>query len=834
MGDCNCKNGMSGGTAGCVECEIPQLARNNYFTGKLLVERDFTDEQHYFMGKERRHNQRLHGWGAVCGLKVKAHPNPACEDRFVLVEPGTAIDCCGREILVRHEDCFDFESRFLANWQSQNGPGSQPDSKPHDIQICVAYKECAAEEVPSLFDDCSSDSTSSKPNRILESYLLDVLIDPQSTSASPASIDLRWLNTYNFANAVQVVRHDATDRIYVLTSTATTAVVYALDITNKSIVMPPQTFSSSAGLDVAVSPAGDFVYVAVQAPSPSTNAPQILVLKAADLSQVNAVNIGTAPDSTIRLAVSPAPDGRVISIGQIAGVTVWPVDIDSTAATGTPIASIVKPLDVAVAENGHFVYITASGTNNISAIDLTQATLAVTTFAVGSAPSALSVASTTAGDTVAVLDTTGTPTLYFVGMRPDPGTVTPLGKATGFTNPPIEVQMSPGGRWAFVLEQDAAGKLYIQPADEHAAELGTSTILGAALTVGAGVGRETLSADGTNLYVSYAGTPTLPGGIAVVKIEQQGCADLFSKSIECCPGCDDGNCIVLATIAGYVHGSPVTESQIDNLKDRRILASTSLLTDVVRCLLAQDGGTGQAGAQGPPGPAGPAGQNGQAGQNGATGPAGPGIDQVSVTFVPCDQPGGAAITGSSPNRTLQLTIPGDCNKDLTGIAAVSWKSNGATVPQATLGLQGGGLSIAFTGPVQAADIGSHSVILSVPGPPVGATGFVTSLIQWFDVPITITAGNFATVGDLTSAFTAGADASGHANGISIKLTRAIFDAIEELKAQEARVTVKGDFIRDGTSSARALDGDHLPPWLPARPTGDGIAGGTFDSWFVIA
>ena len=59
----------------CVECESPQLARNNFFTGKLLVERDFTDEQRFFLGKERRHNQRLHGWGTVCGLKVEPHPN---------------------------------------------------------------------------------------------------------------------------------------------------------------------------------------------------------------------------------------------------------------------------------------------------------------------------------------------------------------------------------------------------------------------------------------------------------------------------------------------------------------------------------------------------------------------------------------------------------------------------------------------------------------------------------------------------------------------------------------------------------------------------------------
>src|SRR5271156_6048352 len=183
MSDCNCRHGASGAKTVCVECDIPQLARNNYFTGKLLVERDFTDEQRYSMGKLRRHDQRLHGWGTVCGLKVRQHPNPGCQSQYVLIDPGTAVDCCGREILVGHEEYFDFRSQFLKNWQDQNGPTGQPDpSVKHTIQICISYRECGTEEVPVLFDDCSCDGTSCQPNRILESYGFDVLIDPQTSA----------------------------------------------------------------------------------------------------------------------------------------------------------------------------------------------------------------------------------------------------------------------------------------------------------------------------------------------------------------------------------------------------------------------------------------------------------------------------------------------------------------------------------------------------------------------------------------------------------------------------------------------------------------------------
>jgi hypothetical protein len=49
--------------------------------------------------------------------------------------------------------------------------------------------------------------------------------------------------------------------------------------------------------------------------------------------------------------------------------------------------------------------------------------------------------------------------------------------------------------------------------------------------------------------------------------------------------------------------------------------------------------------------------------------------------------------------------------------------------------------------------------------------------------------------------------------------------------QEYRVLLKGDFIRDAKNK-QGIDADHLPPWLPNRPTGDGTEGGTFESWFV--
>jgi hypothetical protein len=89
-------------------CEAGEDARLHFFHGRALSALDLRREQAYHVDKARLHNRLLHGWGIVCGLEVEAVPNdrddPCEEDRgapVVIVHPGAAIDCRGREIVVR-------------------------------------------------------------------------------------------------------------------------------------------------------------------------------------------------------------------------------------------------------------------------------------------------------------------------------------------------------------------------------------------------------------------------------------------------------------------------------------------------------------------------------------------------------------------------------------------------------------------------------------------------------------------------------------------------------------------------------------------------------------
>ena len=83
----------------CMGCDekgwkLSQFERNKFFYGKLMRASDFKAEQEFFIGKQRLINRLIHGSGVVCGLQVEAI------NETIKLNPGVAIDCWGREIIV--------------------------------------------------------------------------------------------------------------------------------------------------------------------------------------------------------------------------------------------------------------------------------------------------------------------------------------------------------------------------------------------------------------------------------------------------------------------------------------------------------------------------------------------------------------------------------------------------------------------------------------------------------------------------------------------------------------------------------------------------------------
>jgi hypothetical protein len=202
----------------CTDCDLATDERLNYFTGQFLAERDFRAEQEYQIGKHRQHNRYLHGYGTVCGLKIVEHPNPKCQERFVILEPGLALDCCGREIVVKEKVYIDLVKLFAA--QNIDLNSINPKEKNH-LLFSLCYEECKTEFVPALYSECGCDEFGCDANRIVEGFevKLQLLKDlPKPQHEEPAGVSLDWITTLSLDNAFRIVLDAKGERIYVLTS----------------------------------------------------------------------------------------------------------------------------------------------------------------------------------------------------------------------------------------------------------------------------------------------------------------------------------------------------------------------------------------------------------------------------------------------------------------------------------------------------------------------------------------------------------------------------------------------------------------------------------------
>jgi hypothetical protein len=789
---------MSGFGPCLVECDVPQMARNHYFTGKLMVERDFTDEQRYFQGKDRRHNQHLHGWGTVCGLKVKQHPNEACRDRYLVVEPGTAVDCCGREIVVGGEEVFDFRSRFLERWrEEQEAAGEELDddatpAEPHDFQLCLRYRECPTEEVPSLFDECGCDDTACRPNRILESWELDVTVDPEIEEPT-AGGELVWKGKIPLPGDDEEVRavavNEPTKRIYAVSqpnppwfhgAPSPTPTLHAIHLDSHE-VESSRSFPGWIFEDLAVSPDGDRIYLSLT----EGDLAEIRVLDARDL-EGDPVHVLDVDDSYCSLAA--APNGSLLGVLPNAErVLVWDTSINQEGSVNSPATfEVPDPYGITVSPAG-YAYVTCN--DRIAVIDTADLSATAVLFEDHPFPledgrlGPIFAASTEDGDRLAVMYLSSDVTIDVGLLAWQPGSSPEmlwLGNTPGGY---LEVgAISPDGRWIYVDKGSYYGT-FTEPdeglvaieADRIAEGLEAATA--EPLYLG-DMGEIATSRRGTRLYVAISGEGPGSAGVGVVDAFEGRCGELLEGAAEGCPDCSEGGeCVVLATVEGYQVGDRLVdpdpeaaapadgEAVIDGQLGRRSLPSTTLLAETVRCLLER-------------------------------------------------------ISAAAERPVRQLTH----------ICATSWSHGGEVDADE---LRENGLLIAFDDALYASTLETDvfRVLTRVTDPETG-------LYRWLELPGKAEEVALELERDDSDPFrppqyTIVGEAAGSAppNGIRF-LPDDGFDL--DLAGRPFRVRLLGSFLRD--RRGRPVDVDPSPEgWGPEEyPTGDGVPGGTFESWFRVA
>lgn len=801
----------------CPEC-VPRLPlRNHWFWGKHVVPRDLTDEQVFFLEKLRLHHQRLHGTGIVCGLELRQHPNPACRDRLVVLTPGSAIDCCGHDILVLEEDVIDLE-RF----EAFRNLVKQPDGKPHTLQFCIRYRECPTEEVPVLYDECACDDTRCAPNRILETYSIELAIDPPPIESPVLQPQFERVTTISINETSAGLLDEAAGRLFVLAGPT----LFELDDASHAIRSthplgaPGRAMTLSndgARLDLVVG--GD-----------ATTDPDLVVLDIALPANVATAAERKAPladskDGSVVLAETGA--GRLVAALEPSGlVRVWAAGIATPGTLEDQRDLPVATAGLALSSDGSKAFLAEPGTATIHVVTLDTAGLPAATITLSSATPGftgnadrLALVATTGPERLAVLDL-ATPRLHLV----DPAT----GKVDGsvaLDHKPVDLAVSVGGHWAYVVVDDGTDS-YIQAVNLQLVRQGKPVQASAPEKIGTKGGRPVLARDGRRLYV-----PVL-NATAVFDVTDVDCAALLDGGP--CPSCLEPDCLVLATVLNWQSGfkleylgpeprDPAKDTadkiaRIDNDEGRVTLPSTQAIGAALRCLIEH--GTG--GGQGPAGPPGPPGSDGKDGEDG--------------------QDGNDGKDGKDGQSAVDETLARICN--------ISWR-HGQVSPPVQLGelnvvledREGLGLVVAFrcdlfpeSGKILAADI--HDISFSVLYEHLELDDRRVLRFCWCQLPAVEVLGVQLREECVPVVVSAGPFADGFCNGAVYMFDFETLEREFAIRAQldrplevRMRVFVNGDLIRDRKN--RGLDADHLPLWVPTRESGDFIEGGTFESFFTL-
>lgn len=164
----------------------PGLERTRFFPRQLVTPDDLTQDQIYFRDKHRRHNRMLHGWGVVCGARVKGSKEK-CQ---VVVEHGYILGPYGDEIVIPEDITFDLcKEDPDGNVFSACGEPSDPwcrdvraDRRPNQIYyLAICYEECRTRPVTAHAGECGCSEPGCEYSRVRDSFSLKVLSELPSS-----------------------------------------------------------------------------------------------------------------------------------------------------------------------------------------------------------------------------------------------------------------------------------------------------------------------------------------------------------------------------------------------------------------------------------------------------------------------------------------------------------------------------------------------------------------------------------------------------------------------------------------------------------------------------
>jgi len=853
----------------CLDCELPTQERLNYFTGQFIAERDLRAEQEYHIGKHRQHNRYLHGYGSVCGLKVTQHPNPACRDRFIVLEPGLALDCCGREIVVHEPVYFDLVAALAPQKADPTITGKH-------LLISLCYSECKTEFVPALYAECGCTDTGCEANRIYEGFEIEAkLVDddklPKPQVIDPSGVRLEWTTTLTTDKAFRVAIDPKQTRIYVLNA-ATPNQIMVYDTEHCCLLKSIPLVGDGRVIDLAISSNGYFLYLLryVETTPASDTTPgsgnyflRVIQVKdnttGDDLNPVQLIEkdipLSSGSDAAPpRFAVgSKDTSGKVVTLDVNATpnkkIIIW---TDRINTSGADPALAVGATDspkyyesdtggnsraIAISPDGSWLFI--AETNSIQAFKietLSGGSSVVNTIAIPNSenPSLVAVS----GDSLWLYVITDTKKVYVFRIQETP-TLFPAVNSTGVdlgTDTPIALQVSPTGKWGYVLLQGASDKGWVKVINRDKLDDPAQAVSGA-IAVTATPRDLALATDGQRLYAAGEGADKACGGVSVLDVTEDECKDLFWRSLEHCPECVE-TCIPLAVVKDYATDPAVTDARINN-RIRPLVPSTETLQQLILCALNS--------ASKPASP--------------ATGAGVKSADAVSVdppalaeaNFDPVtgnihfkipkgekgsdgkDGTNGINGTNGAPGANGAPGINGEgLEQDLTQIIALSWTHRSNKGSFILIDEQQPAFVIGFSRPVNVALMDAEHIFqVLIQHDPTRdkELGVICRCpVQGKIIPVEPLA--LETKWNPPLITKAQSSNSRFAQGAAF--LPANLDLLR--KSRELWICLRGDFVVDEKN--RAVDAEFVRGELPTgdRPSGSkvGVQGGLFESWFTLS
>ncbi|MCH8988030.1 MAG: hypothetical protein IIA92_04405 [Chloroflexi bacterium] len=353
---------------------------------------DFELEQTYLRRKDRLHSSMLHGEGAVCGLKIESHPNKACAHRFVVLNPGLALDCCGNEIVVEDRTVIDLREMIeegvgLENLLKKNADGTLVTT---NVYIRAAYQECDTQLVPSLLDDCRCDEYNTEHNRVVEGYRIFANDQPPVSEAEdPLNARLEWQHTLAVRKPSAMAVDRNLMRLYVAEWDGAEAWLRVYDASNHRL-LEQVSVGAQEPTSLARSNQGDLVFVA-QAPASDAGLDGRIAIfdqNRLENDPENALRASLPLDqATIarRLEVSLLDDslfvltdtGRVLR-WRSGPLREWVGGISDTAPDpetqdlNEDLGGDVNPNDMTIGPDGRWMVVAETGAGRLFALSLSQ------------------------------------------------------------------------------------------------------------------------------------------------------------------------------------------------------------------------------------------------------------------------------------------------------------------------------------------------------------------------------------------------------------------------------------------------------------------------------